>query len=276
MTEAFLEAAWVMLLCGKHLSTPTFSSVLFLKKFISPPNTLTEVMVLIPLGLYRHCFRGQKVLVNGLHVLASRQGSGLSRMLSEATDGRGLVQAPEGNERLQPQLGHEKANSPLPSTHITLLTPNVRLAPHTAILHISRDTDWGYRKFVQFCLCTTCPESHRPHRLRPPATRMLPTPKATCKPQSQPVTPTHQLHGNQGFPQLLCRFINLLEQLADLRKTVYLPDYLFFMKTTIQGRADGVDAWGKAQEADAGLLACSAPRTCPTSTQQLSKPLLLG
>ena len=121
----------------------------------------------------------------------------------------------------------------------------------------SFDTSWVSYNSAQFWHCLPG-DSGGSHRLRAQPHKTAPCPNVRRQSQVQVVAcASDQPAVNwkvPGPPPL--GSINLLEQLTEIRKTVYLLDYCFIVEDITQEQPDGRDAWDTVQGKSAVYMLC--------------------
>lgn len=161
-----------------------------------------------------------------------------SRLHSPARDRGGLGPGPGRQRKARtPKREFKSKNSPLPSTHTTLLTPDASAFFHTKQFSKAPWTGTGGTE-VNSIRTPTAPSWHGPptsrvpsHRTAPASKRQFQVPVTTCNPDPPAA-------GIGGSPNSFLKFPHFLEQLAGLRKTVYLPDDQLAKKATVQQQPD--------------------------------------
>lgn len=148
-----------------------------------------------------------------------------------------MVQAPGGNERPGLQSGNSKAKTP--TSFYAHNTPDTRRARFSTPSNSPKlpGREQGGTE-VNSIRTPTAPSWHGPRTSRVPSHRTAPTSQRQFQVPVTTCNPDPPAAGIGGSPNSFLKFPHFLEQLAGLRKTVYLPDDQFAKKATVQQQPD--------------------------------------
>lgn len=172
----------------------------------------------------------------------------------------------EATKGLDSKAGIQKQKLPLPSTHTPLLTPEAHAFFHTKQFSKAPWPGTGDTE-VNSIRTPTAPSWHGPPTSRVPSHRTAPTSKRQFQAPVTTCNPDPAAAGIGGSPNSFLKFPHFLEQLAGLRKTVDLPDDQCAKKATVQQQP---------AERPKAPPRPPAPSTSAGSSQERSKPLLIG
>lgn len=166
----------------------------------------------------------------------------------------------------------KQQNLPSPSTYATHLPPRRTVFPPPAILQISVDGARGARG--KFSSDADCPKSPRARRSRARPPRTAPTSDPNSKSRSPAGNAAPPAGDRRGPPNPFLQFPKSLAQLAELRKTVCLPDYRLLQKATIRSRRGRCP--GRAPRRARSWQTPSCGHTCGATPPQASGPVPPG